>query len=178
MKRSILILGAIFFLVAGGVFADKAADPSDVLEARYNEAGQLNFTAAASLNFYGFSPVVGIEYIMGPIDFIPSFPMEWGLGVKGIFDIYFFTGYSGFGGAAAPVATLHKGLNFGEKLEFDVCVSAGLGLYGGTYHPGFNLGFATFETVSWKLNEGFWIIADYGYIGWQSVYGLGIKLEL
>jgi hypothetical protein len=26
MKRSILILGAIFFLVAGGVFADKAAD--------------------------------------------------------------------------------------------------------------------------------------------------------
>jgi hypothetical protein len=83
----------------------------------------LNFTAAASLNFYGFSPVVGIEYIMGPIDFIPSFPMEWGLGVKGIFDIYFFTGYSGFGWSAAPVATLHKGLNFGEKLEFDVCVS-------------------------------------------------------
>lgn len=176
MKRILFISLFLFVLLYSGVFADSMTG------AQYNDPGQINLTGVVGFSGWGLSVGVGAERIMGDLTFIPEFPMEWGLAARGIFTFYLFAGYTGFDYGAAPLATLHKGFNFGDNLEFDFTFGLGLGLYGYSYgYYGWNysepikLGFASFDSVSWKWKEDLWLTLEYSYVGWNSVYGIGIR---
>lgn len=181
MKRVVLFLLVFSLLASTGLFADS------VTEAQYNEKGQINLTGVVGLNLLGLSVGVGAEYIMGDLDFIPEFPMEWGLAARGLFGFYLFDSYSGMDYGAAPLATLHKGFNFGENFEIDFTLGIGLGLYGYSYTIDYGywetdysepikLGFASFDSVSWKMKENLWLTLEYGYVGWKGIYGIGVRL--
>ena len=164
-------------MVSGGLFGDTFTD------VQYNKKGQINLTAVAGYPVYGLSVGAGAEIIMGDLDFIPEFPMEWGLAARGVFSLYLFSSYSGIEYGAAPLATLHKGFNFGENLEFDFTVGLGLGLYGYSYgYLGYDysepikMGFASFDSISWKMSENLWLTLEYAYVGRGSVYGVGVRL--
>ena len=176
MKRILFISLLVFVLVSSGVFANA------VTGAQYNEPGQINLTGVVGLSGWGLSVGVGAERIMGDLDFIPEFPMEWGLSARGIFSFYLLAGYTGIDYGAAPLATLHKGFNFGDNLEFDFTVGLGLGLYGYSYgyldykySEPIRLGVASFDSVSWRWKKDLWLTLEYSYVGWNSVYGIGIR---
>ncbi len=181
MKRILFVSLLLFVLLYSGVFADS------VTGAQYNKKDQLNLTGVVGLNLWGLSVGVGAEKIMGELDFIPEFPMEWGIAARGLFGLYLFSGYTGIDYGAAPLATLHKGFNFGDKMEFDFTFGLGLGLYGYSYGYSYGyydykytepikLGLASFDSVSWKMKKDFWLTLEYAYVGWQSVYGFGVRL--
>jgi len=183
MKRITVIGLLLVVMVSGGMFADS------VTEANYNAKGQVNLTGVVGLNVYGLSVGAGAELIMGDLNFIPEFPMEWGLAARGLFSFYLVSGYSGIDYGAAPLATLHKGFNFGDNLEFDFTLGLGLGLYGYSYSWDYGLGtynysepikfgFASIDSVSWKMNEKLWLTLEYSYVGWQSIYGVGVRIVL
>ena len=181
MKRVVLFLLVFSFLGTAGLFAD----PS--IEVQYNEPGQINLTGVVGLNTFGLSVGVGAELIMGDLIFIPEFPMEWGLAARGLFGFYLFDSYSGIDYGAAPLATLHKGFSLGDGLEFDITLGFGLGLYGYSYTWDYGIGeynysepikfgFASFDSLSWKMKEDLWLTLEYGYVGWKSIYGIGVRL--
>ncbi len=177
MKRSLLIVLLLVVMITGGLFSDTVTD------AQYNEPGQVNLTAVVGLNVFGLSVGAGAELIMGDLDFIPEFPMEWGLAARGVFGFYLLNSYTGTEYGAAPLATLHKGFDFGDNLEFDFTIGLGLGLYGYnygylgyTYAEPINVGFASFDSVSWKMSETMWLTLEYSYIGRGSVYGAGVRI--
>ncbi len=183
MKRNFLVVLLLVVLVSGGLFANS------VTGAQYNEPGQINLTGVVGVHLYGLSGGVGVERIMGDIDIFPEFPMEWGLAARGIFSFYIFEGYSGIDYGAAPLVTLHKGFNFGDNLEFDFTIGLGLGLYGYSYSwdYGFGvynysepikLGFASFDSISWKMSENIWLTLEYSYVGWTGIYGVGIRMVM
>ena len=183
MKNLILVIVFLVVLVSGSLFGDS------VLETQYNEPGQINLTGVVGWHLYGLSVGAGVERIMGDIDLIPEFPMEWGLAARGIFSFYLFDNYSGIDYGAAPLATLHKGFNFGDNLEFDFTIGIGLGLYGysyswdygfgeSNYSEPIKFGFASFDSISWKMDENLWLTLEYGYVGWTGVYGVGVRLVL
>ena len=183
MKRLIVTGLLLVVMVSGGLFADSTT------EANYNKKGQVNLTGIVGLNTFGLSVGAGAEMIMGDLDFIPDFPMEWGLAARGIFGFYLLSGYSGIDYGAAPLATLHKGFDFGKNMEFDFTIGLGLGLYGysyswdygfGTYNYSelIKLGFASFDSVSWKMKKNLWLTLEYGYVGWQGIYGLGVRMVM
>jgi opacity protein-like surface antigen len=183
MKRILLVLALLLVVVSSGLFAE---DPT--LKVQYNEPGQINLTGVVGFNGWGLSFGVGAERIMGTID-IPEFPMEWGLAARGIFSFYLFSGYSGLDYGAAPLATIHKGISFGKNLEFDFTLGLGIGLYGYNYSydygfysedysSGIKLGFASFDSVSWKWKENLWLTLEYGYVGWEGIYGVGVRMVL
>ena len=179
MKRFLLVAALLLAVVSAGLFADDVD-----LKAQFNEPGQINLTGIVGLHFYGLSAGVGAEKIMGNID-IPEFPMEWGIAVRGLFSFYLFSGYGGIDYGAAPMATIHKGISFGENLDFDWAFGVGLGLYGYAYTYGgwdysepLKLGFATFDSVSWHWKDDLWLTLEYGYVGWTGVYGIGIRKTL
>jgi len=166
-------------IVSGGLFAD----PSVTVQ--YNEPGQINLTGVVGFNPFGLSVGAGAELIMGDLDFIPEFPMEWGLAARGIFSFYLFNSYSGLEYGAAPLATLHKGIYLGDNLEFDLTIGLGLGLYGYSYgYLGYDytepikIGFASFDSISWKMSENMWLTLEYAYVGRGSVYGVGVRMVM
>ena len=187
MKRILLFVIVFSLLASVSLFAD----PS--VEVQYNEPGQINLTGVVGLHLLGLSVGAGAEFIMGDLDFFPEFPMEWGLAVRAVSSFYLFKSYSGFEYGAAPLATLHKGIYMDENLEFDLSLGIGLGLYGYNYTYSYSLfgtnydtnysepikiGFASFNSISWKMKEDLWLTVEYAYVGRGSVYGVGIRKVL
>ncbi len=179
MKRILFTALLLVVMVTSGLFSDT------VTEAQYNEPGQVNLTGVVGLNVFGLSVGAGAELIMGDLDFIPEFPMEWGLAARGVFSFYLLNSYTGTEYGVAPLVTLHKGFNFGDNLEFDFTIGMGLGLYGYNYsYFGYpyaepiNLGFASFDSVSWKMSEKMWLTLEYSYVGRGSVYGVGVRMVM
>jgi len=187
MKHLVVGFILLIIMVSAGLFAD------DILEAQYNEPGQINLTGIVGFHPYGLSLGVGAEFIIDEINIIPEFPMEWGVSARGLGSFYMFDGYKGMDYGVAPLATLHKGFNFGKNLEFDFTLGLGLGIYGysysysysvfGTdyktdYSDMFNIGFASFDSLSWKMKENLWITLEYGYVGWKGIYGIGVRMVM
>lgn len=113
--------------MAAGLFAQVSAD------VEFNQKGQSNLTVVAGFNGWGLSAGAGFEPIMGSLNMIDGFPMEWGIAVRVQGAFYLLAGYDGFDYGAAPLVTLHKGFTFGDGLDFDFMIGAGLGLYGYSY---------------------------------------------
>lgn len=177
MKKTVIGLVLALLLVAA-----MSASAQDSIFAAYNKPGQLNLYG--SVGFYGIWGLqgsVGAELIVGKFD-IATIPLEWGVMARGVIGLPFFLGGGWFDWGAAPLVSLHTGLNFGKSLEFDVYIGLGLGLYGttGTYHSWnlINFGFAAFSGIAWKLSDKLFLLGEYGNVGSTSIAGIGVKMNL
>jgi hypothetical protein len=92
--------------------------------------------------------------------------------------------YPGIDWGVAPLVALHWGINLGKPWRFDWYAALGLGVFGGTYQNFFfnanpvGLGFASYDGVSWLFSDNLALMLEYGYIGWTSVFGIGLQLKL
>jgi hypothetical protein len=173
------VIGLVLALLLVGAMT---ASAEDSIFAAYNKPGQLNLYG--SVGFYGIwglEGAIGAEMILGKFDVGPV-PLEWGVMARGLIGFPFFLGGAWIDWGAAPLVSLHTGLNFGKSLEFDVYLGLGLGLYGttGTYHTWnpINFGFASFDGIAWKLSDKLFLLGEYGYVGSTSIAGVGVKMNL
>lgn len=178
MKRSVLFILGLAVLSTGTLVAQN----SSPFLAQFNEPGQVNLSLAAGAGYWGIEFGAGAEFIIGAFD-LPSFPMEWGVAVRGIVGVPLWLAGIGAGidWAAAPMATLHKGISLGPDLNFDVYVGLGVGVYGATnsyFDNPVHVGFATMDGIAWQLSPDFYLTLDYAYIGWTSIASLGVRFSL
>lgn len=186
MKRRIVVIFAAVLLVcsAMGAFAFEQKSKTYPWMASFNRTGQLNLYAAVGFYYVGYDVTAGLEVILGNFN-ISGVPFEWGLEARGVLG---FASFSGFGSwidwGAAPMVTLHWGIDGGSGLKFDFYGGLGLGLYGtgGTYYAftgyGPFFGFAGAGGVAWHFADNFALILDSAYVGWTGTYGLGLEVSL
>jgi|GEM_PF-1674473 len=186
MKRRIVVILAAVLLVcsAMGAFAFEQKSKTYPWMASFNRTEQLNLYAAVGFYYVGYDVTAGLEVILGNFN-ISGVPFEWGLEARGVLG---FASFSGFGSwidwGAAPMVTLHWGIDGGSALKFDFYGGLGLGLYGtgGTYYAftgyGPFFGFAGAGGVAWHFADNFALILDSAYVGWTGTYGLGLEVSL
>jgi hypothetical protein len=186
MKRKLVIGLALALLLvsAVGAFAFEQKSNTYPWMASFNKPGQLNVYAAVGLYPYGIDLTGGVEVIIGHFD-ISGVPLQWGLMGRGLIG---FGSFSGFGSwidwGAAPMVTLHWGIDLGSGAKFEWYGGVGLGLYGtsGTYYSftgyGPFFGFAAGGGIAWHFSNNFSLILDSAYVGWTGVYGIGVKVDL
>jgi hypothetical protein len=179
MKKIALVVAVLLLaLVPAGLFA---ANPFDY---EATKPGDTNLNAGVSAGFshgFGFGADLGADFIIGKFD-IKEFPIEWGIGVRGLADLYFGGGGAGFEWGVAGLWTVHKGFSFGDKANFDFYLSVGPGIGGYTGGWGFGLGVATCEGIAWQLTDQLWLQLEYcGIYGWQvstSITSIGVRFAL
>jgi len=170
---------------------------SDIFNTTFNKPGDFSLFASLGYNYLEFvSPYTytytsgasydgtwhiyaktvnlqaGAEYILAKLD-IKDFPLELGLSARGglgYYTSYYYWSVSGFMWNAAAYATLHKGLNFGQDLHFDVELGLGAGLFGTSitsdystqysFTPEVGGGFATLFNLTWELDKNLWLGAE------------------
>jgi len=171
------------YVVGLCLFVALAATPifaANPFEFEAAKVGQVNLNLGVSLG-WGVGADVGADFILGKFD-IKHFPMEWGIGVRGLAEFGF---WGGFDWGAAGLWTLHKGFSFGNHADFDVYVGVGAGVGGYTdvyWGQPFGVGFATFDGIAWGITKNLWLQLEYGGVyGWNvstSVASIGIRLNL
>lgn len=185
MKRRIVVVLAIALLLcsAVGAFAFEEKSKTYPWMASFNRSGQFNLYAAIGYYYVGFDVAGGLEAILGNFN-VAGIPLQWGIAARGLAG---FGSSAGFGNwidwGVAPMITLHWGVDFNGLLKFELYAGLGLGLYGttGTYYSfagGPFFGFASSDGVAWHFADNFSLILDYSYVGWTSVYGVGLKLNI
>ena len=186
MKRKAVVFVALALLLfsAVGAFAYEQKSKTYPWMASFNKTGQLNLYAAVGFYYVGFDVSGGPEVILGNFD-ISGVPFQWGIMARGLVGFASFAGVSWIDWGAAPMITLHWGVDFGSPWKFEFYGGLGLGLYGtgGTYYSAFTgygpfFGFASADGVAWHFSENVSLIVDYTYTGWVSVYGVGLKLNI
>jgi hypothetical protein len=183
MKKKIVVTLVLVLMLVGtfGAFAAETKSRTYPWMASYNDPGHLNVYGAVGLYYGGLSFTAGAEIIISKFD-IAGIPLEFGVMGQGIlgFDNYYA---SGIDWGVAPLASLHWGWDFGKPWRFDWYVALGLGIYGGPYQSAIfgnsvGFGFASYEGFIWELSDNLGLMLEYGYIGWTSVYGVGVTLKL
>ncbi|HVO38902.1 MAG TPA: hypothetical protein VMV03_07725 [Spirochaetia bacterium] len=186
MKRRVVVAVALVLLVmsAVGAFAYEQKSKTYPWMASFDRSGQLNLYVAAGWYYVGFVAGGGAELILGNFD-ISGVPFEWGLEARGVVG---FANVSGYGSwvdwGAAPLVTLHWGMDFGGGAKFELYGGLGLGLYGtgGTYYAftgyGPFFGFAGAGGAAWHFSDNFALIIESSYIGWAGMVGAGLKISL
>lgn len=185
MKRKIVVVVALALLLcaATGAFAFEQKSKVYPWMASFNKTGQINLYAAIGYYYVGFDVAGGLEVILGNFD-LSGIPLEWGLAARGLLGFGSFSGASWMDWGAAPMVTLHWGVDFGSPWRFDWYIGLGLGFYGTTgsyYSFGGNgpfIGFASSDGLAWHFADNFSLILDYSYVGWTSVYGIGLRVDL
>ena len=179
MKHRVIVLSLV--LAALATVPAFAAKADSILETEFNKPGQVNLNAGARLGFgslFGLGAVVGGEYILTKFD-IPKFPLEFGIAARAYLG---FPGFRSFDWGVAPMATLHKGFDFGPNAQFDLYIGAGVGFGGDTGGYGIGIGFATFDGLAWRLTDNLWLMVEYGGIyGWQvstTMTNIGVRFVL
>jgi hypothetical protein len=179
-KRIILV--SVLVLLLGTAMGAFAADKDYSWMTSYNKPNHLNVYAGAGLYYGGFNVTGGAEYIISDFEIGPV-PFEWGIMAQAIvgFSNYAYT--TGIDWGAAPLASLHWGINLGGGAKFDFFVSAGLGVFGGAYWAYYNtgavgLGFASYEGAMWMFSNNLGLLLEYGYIGWASTGAIGIVWKI
>ena len=115
------------YLVGLCLLAALAATPifaANPFEYEAAKVGQVNLNLGVSIG-WGIGADVGADFILGKFD-IKHFPMEWGIGVRGLAEFGF---WGGFDWGAAGLWTLHKGFSFAKNADFDVYVGVGAGVF-------------------------------------------------
>lgn len=183
MKKILVLLVVLAALAPAGLFA--ASNPFDYSA---TEAGDVLLNVGVSLG-WGIGVEGGADFILGKFD-IPSFPIEWGIGVRGLAEVGW---YYGFDWGAAGLWTLHKSMTFGNSLNFDWYIGLGVGLAGYTGYTGFmyapiGLGFASADGVAWQLTDNMWLQLEYvgiygagflaGYTVSTSIGSIGLRFAL
>jgi hypothetical protein len=187
MKKALLVCALLVCLV-GTAFAESAKSGKGSSESEglntwaksYNHDGQLNIYGSAGY-WLGFDVSAGAEIIFGELNIV-GFPIDYGFMARGIFESYTSFGYSTYWWGAAPMFSVHIGMK-DFPIEWYSAVGLGIYGYGGDYYsyyvnPGISFGFASFDGMMWHFSDAMALIVEYGYIGWASVWGIGVELKL
>jgi hypothetical protein len=184
MKKKIVVGLVLALMLAStfGAFAAETKSKQYPWMASYNTPGHVNVYGAIGYYFGGLPFTGGAEFIIGKFD-LAGIPLEWGVMAQAIlgFDSYYS---GGIDWGVAPLASLHWGVDLGKPWKFDWYIALGLGLFGGSYQTFFftnapvGFGFASYDAVIWELSDNIGIMLEYGYIGWTSVYGVGVTFKL
>jgi hypothetical protein len=156
MKKLLVVL--VLIGVATGVFAQ------DVF-ASYNAPGNVNVYASVGWA-WNLEASVAAEYMIGEFALGPL-PLDWGLMVRGVFDI---GSYFGFGVGA--LATLHTGIT-AFPVEFYIALGAAYYNWG----TGLPIAFASYNGVTWWFSKNMGIVAEGGYVGW-GFWGVGLEFKI
>lgn len=180
--RLAVVLGFLFVTVTGA-FAYEQKSSVYPWMASFNKTGQVNLYASAGFYYVGFDVSAGPELILGNLD-LSGIPLQWGVAARGIVGFGSYAGVSWLDWGAAPLVTLHWGIDVGGLGKFEWYGGVGVGLYGttGTYYTflkggGPFIGFASADGIVWHFSDKVGLILDYAYVGWTSVYGVGVKIN-
>lgn len=155
MKKLLVVL--VLAAVATGAFAQ------DVF-ASYNEPNDFNLYASVGY-VWNFEANVGAEFMLGEFALGPL-PFDWGIQVRGGFDIgYYF--YYGIG----ALASLHLGLGV-IPIEF----YAALGVCYNNWSSYF-VSVASYNGLTWWFSDKLGLLLEGGYLGWYF-YGIGLEFKL
>ena len=187
MKTSKVVSLIIVLMLVGtlGAFAAEKKSKTFPWMASFDSAGQLNLYGSVGFYGLGISADVGPEIVLGNFD-IAGIPLAWGAMVRGVVGFSSAFGYASWiDWAAAPMLTLHWGVDFGAPWKFDWYFGFGLSISGstGTYYTGLGggaigFGFANFDGVAWHFADKFALVAEYAYTPYISAGGVGIKWAL
>ena len=157
MKKLLVVL--VLAAVATGAFAQ------DVF-ASYNEPGNVNLYASVGF-YWNLEASVAAEYMIGEFALGPV-PFDWGVQVRGGFDIW--SGWFGYGIGVLP--SLHLSLSV-VPIEFYAAIGACF--YGPT--AGFPVAFASYGGVTWWFSDKIGLLLENGYLGWY-LWGVGVEVKL
>jgi hypothetical protein len=163
-----IVVGLVLALLLVGAMTVSA---EDAVFASWNQKGHMNIYGSIGYNYWGFDVSPGIEFILGEFNIGPV-PFDWGGMARGIVGFDLFSGY-GFNWGAGALASLHMGLVW----NLDFYAALGLGL-AGWYGTPFRFGFASFNGLSYKLSDKFFVLLEGGYIVYTSIWGIGVQMKL
>ncbi len=181
MKRKIVV-GVVALLlcvsVAGAFAAEKKSSQVPWL-ASLNGPGTVNFTVTGGYSWFGLGLNAGAEFTITQFALGPV-PLDFGITAKGSvgFDPF------GIGVAAAGLATLNIGFDFGKSLVFEAFLGLGPGLVLETWSGGgMGFGIAQFGGWTWWFSKNIGLTGEEGYVsafGWGGWYfaGLGVTFKL
>jgi hypothetical protein len=136
----------------------------------WNQKGHMNFYGSVGYNYWGLDGSIGIEPILGEFAIGPV-PLDWGVMARGIVGVDLYWGDLIWG--AGALASLHMGLVW----NLDFYAALGLGIAGYPGYP-FRFGFSSFNGMSYKINEKFFVLVEGGYAVWNSFWGVGVVVKL
>lgn len=166
MKKT--VIGLVLALLLVGAMT---ASAEDAVFASWNQKGHTNIYASVGYNYWGLDGSVGFEPILGEFDLGPL-PFDWGIMARGLVGFDMFSTY-GFNWGAGVLASLHLGLVW----NLDFYAALGLGLAGYPGYP-FRFGLSSFNGVSYKISDKFFILLEGGYTVWTSIWGVGVVVKL
>ncbi len=184
MKKKMLIA---VFILSLAIPALSFSAPATV--DAYLQPGNLTLSVGVGFGYYwGFNIAVypGVEFILAQIKIGDVFPLQFGVGARGLVNPYFGPGYSGLTLGAGAFGTVHlplKGLDLPYDFldPFDLYIALGLALYfdmndyWGYTSP---IGFATFSGFNYFLSDNFAVYLEGGYFGYYGGGVVGILLKL
>ncbi len=158
MKKLFVVL-LVLLAVTTGAFAQNVfasySKPGDIdLYASVGWAWNLEASAAAEY-------MIG-EFALGPL------PMDWGIMVRGAFDIG-----STFGFGIGALASLHTGLA-AFPLEFYIALGVAYYNWGFTTFP---VTFASYNGMTWWFSKNLGLVVEGGYVG-LGFWGVGLEFKL
>jgi len=159
MKKLLLVM-VVLLGVGGAAFAQ------DVF-ASYNEPGDINIYASVGY-IWSLEASVGAEFVIGEFA-LGTLPFDWGVAVRGAFDISLSGGWFGYGVGA--LAQLHLGLSV-VPIEFYVALGACYNNWS-TYH----VSLASFNGLTWWFSDNMGLLVEGGYVGW-SFWGVGLEFKI
>lgn len=166
MKK--LVVGLVLaFLLVGAL----TVSAEDKIFASWNQKGHSNLYASVGINGWGLDLSAGFEPILGEFNLGPI-PFDWGVMARGIVGFDPFYSY-GFNWGAGALASLHMGLVW----NLDFYAALGLGI-AGWYGTAFRFGFASFNGLSYKLSDKFFVLLEGGYIVYSGIWGIGVVVKL
>lgn len=184
MTKKIIVIALVLALFATlGASAYEKKSKTFPWMASFNGNGQLNLYASVGFYGYGIDVDVGPEIIITNFD-LGGIPLEFGVMVRGMIGFSSLFGYASWiDWGIAPLATLHWGVDFGSIWKFDWYIGLGLGISGstGTYYLGgtnIAFGFATFDGFAWQFSNNLALVLEYGWVGYVSAFGIGVRLNL
>ncbi|HTO21921.1 MAG TPA: hypothetical protein VMQ10_05525 [Spirochaetia bacterium] len=182
MKKRILASVVVLLLcisVAGAFAAEKKSSEVPWL-ASLNGPGTVNFTVTGGYTWWGLGLNAGAEFTLSQFALGPL-PLDFGITAQGSLGFDPF----GIGVAAAGLATLNIGFDFGKGVVFEAFVGLGPGIVTETWSGGGGLGFgiAEYSGFTWWFSKNIGLTGEEGYVsafGWGYWYfaGIGVTFKL
>ncbi|HET6450395.1 MAG TPA: hypothetical protein VFI08_03750 [Spirochaetia bacterium] len=180
MSRKLIGCAAVVLILASvGAFAAEKRSSSVPYLVSSNGPGALDLTVTGGWGWWGWGVNAGAEYTVSQFELGPV-PLSWGVTAQGSlgFDS------AGIGIAAAGLATLNLGFDFGKNLRFEGFFGLGPGLVLEAWSGGGSgLGIAQLAGATWWFSNSIGLTGEEGYVdafGWGGWWfaGLGVTLKL
>jgi len=181
MKRKVVVSIVVLLLcvsVAGAFAAEKKSSEVPWL-ASLNGPGTVNVTATVGYTWWGLGLNLGAEFTLAQFA-LGSVPLDFGITAQGSagFDV------DGIGIAAAGLATLNIGFDFGHNLVFELFLGLGPGILTETWAGGgFGVGIAEYSGATWWFSRSIGFTVEDGYVNAFNLYGwyfggIGVTFKL